>query len=72
MFEVIISLVRTGKVERKVFATRDEADRYLTLREERFLTGRGSAKRSMRDIRLEVLRHEPETAAAAIPPRVAA
>ena len=28
MFEVIISVVSTGRVERRVFETRDEADRF--------------------------------------------
>jgi hypothetical protein len=70
MFEVIISLVRTGKVERRTFETREDAENYLSWREEKFLTGRGSAKRSMRDIRLEVVRREP--AAVAVPLRAAA
>jgi hypothetical protein len=54
MFEVIISLVKTGRVERLAFATREEAERHVARREETYLTGRGAAKRSLRDLRMEI------------------
>jgi hypothetical protein len=51
MFEVIISAIRTGKVERKRFGTREEADGYV----EHFMSRRfGKARRSVRDYRVEV------------------
>jgi hypothetical protein len=56
MFEVIICRVKTGKVERKLFETREEAGAYLALQEAKLLTPRPNQKRlpSLRDFRLEV------------------
>jgi len=56
MYEVIISNVRTGKVERKVFATRDQAEGYRALRETKFLTPRPGQWRvpSLRNIHIEI------------------
>jgi hypothetical protein len=63
MFEVIICKVKTGKVERKLFDTRDEADQYLAKREEQLLRPRreGHCPRSLRDFRMEI--HYRETPA---------
>lgn len=49
MFEVIISSVATGRVQRKVLETREQADRHI----ERFLHG-GRRPRSPRNYRIEV------------------
>jgi hypothetical protein len=57
MFEVVISQVRTGKVERKVFETREQAEAYVALREAKILAPRrdGSpSRRSLRDFRMEI------------------
>jgi hypothetical protein len=50
MFEVIISAVQTGKVRRRFFEARDEADRWLD-EWELILSRRG---KSLRDYRVEV------------------
>ena len=50
MFEVIISAVQTGKVRRRFFDARDEADRWLN-EWELILSRRG---KSLRDFRVEV------------------
>jgi hypothetical protein len=57
MFEVIISMVRTGRVERKLFDTREEADRHAEDRMSRWLEpkGRSGKNRSARDLRVEVV-----------------
>ena len=55
MFEVIISHVRTGRVQRGVFATRDEAERYRSKRQE----GLAEQGRSLRDYRFEIKYREP-------------
>lgn len=59
MFEVIISKVRSGKVERKSFGTREEAEQYVAYREERYLNDpkvkpARRAMRSLRDLRMEI------------------
>ena len=56
MFEVIISQLRTGRVERKQFGTREEAEQYLLRAEQKLLTPRPRQKRipSLRDYRLEI------------------
>jgi hypothetical protein len=55
MFEVIISTVNTGRIQRKTFANHDQADAYV----ERFLNG-GPRPRSLRDYRVEVRRQEEQ------------
>jgi hypothetical protein len=52
MFELIISNVRTGRVQRKFFPTRGAADRAVARHEER-LTG-GKRPRSLGEYRVEV------------------
>ncbi len=64
MFEVIVSLVKTGHVERKLFDSRDEAERYAAAREDRHLNDprlkpATRAKRSLRDLRTEIDYLEP-------------
>ena len=57
MFEVIISMVRSGKVERKQFGTREEAENYVTYREHRYLYNpkvKHWNRRSLRDLRTEI------------------
>lgn len=56
MFEVIISSVITGKVRRKLFETRDEADQHV----DRFFEPRDDFKRAPlpRNYRIEVYRRE--------------
>ena len=44
MFEVIISFVRTGKVTRQLFGTREEAERFVLRHEEKLLTPRVSPR----------------------------
>ena len=59
VFEVIISNVRTGRVRRRLFETRAEADGCF----DRFLEGKpGAPPRSRRDFRAEVY-HRPPAAA---------
>jgi hypothetical protein len=58
MFEVIISAVKTGRVQRKVFARRAEADQCVALHEDRIINalrrnGR-PLNRSLADYRVEV------------------
>jgi hypothetical protein len=57
MFELIISSVKTGRVQRKLFRTREQADRYL----DKFLgprpphpDGRPRPPRCLCDYRVEV------------------
>jgi len=58
MFEVIICTVSTGRVVRKLFGTRAEADCHIAQWEKRILSGRYG--RSLRHYRVEVqLREEP-------------
>jgi hypothetical protein len=62
MFEVIISKLKTGQVQRKQFGTREEAEQYLTLTEEKLLQPRRGQRQwapSLRDYRLEIVYHEP-------------
>ena len=54
MFEVIISNIKTGRVWRKVFETRSEADLHI----DRFLAGGSPRPRSSRNYRMEVF-HRP-------------
>lgn len=61
MFEVIISYVKTGRVDRKFFDTRDEAERFRDGQEQKLLYGRGSRKRTLRDFRFEIYHREPAT-----------
>jgi len=58
MFEVIFSKVKTGKVERKLFATLEEAESYRARREEKLLTPKRPGQRppSLGDFRFEVRR----------------
>jgi hypothetical protein len=63
MFEVIISLARTGRVQRRLFDTHEEAARFADERREAWLNpkprgGRPANPRSARDIRVEVQRRE--------------
>ena len=55
MFEVVISTVSTGRVVRKLFGTRDEADRYA---EARLLEASSARRGTARRIRVEVY-HRP-------------
>jgi hypothetical protein len=52
MFEVIISHIKTGRVQRKVFDSRDEAERHIARKEELLLYGK--RPRSLRDFRMEI------------------
>ena len=54
MFEVIISNVNTGRVWRKLFDSRDEADRHV----DRFLDGGSAWPRNRRNYRIEIY-HRP-------------
>jgi hypothetical protein len=54
MFEVIISNVNTGRVWRKLFDHRDEADRHV----DRFLDGGTAWPRNRRNYRIEI-HHRP-------------
>jgi hypothetical protein len=60
MFEVIISKVRTGRVQRRLFDTHDEAARFAEERLDAWLnpkprSDRPCKPRSARDIRIEIL-----------------
>ena len=66
MFEAVISVVKTGRVQRQLFATRDEAERYLAVVEERLINPpkkwnerqqrwQSPKPRSLRDYRLEIV-----------------
>ena len=61
MFEVIISSVNTGRVVRKLFDTREDADRHV----DKFMDNpSGRRPRSRRDYRVEVFfRDGPEVVA---------
>jgi hypothetical protein len=57
MFEVIISKVRSGKVKRKQFGTREEAENYVSYREQSYLYNpkvKHWIRRSLRDLRVEI------------------
>jgi hypothetical protein len=60
MFEVVFSKVKTGKVERKLFATLEEAEAYRARREEKLLTPKRPGQRvpSLGEFRFEVRRVE--------------
>ena len=65
MFEVIISDVKTGRVRRRFFETREEADGCF----DRFLEGKpGSRPRNRRDFRAEVYHRPPAAVYAAAGP----
>lgn len=60
MFEVIISLVRTGRVQRRLFDTHAEAVEFADARRDAWLNpkprgARSSKPRSARDIRIEIV-----------------
>jgi hypothetical protein len=63
MFEVIISQVRTGRVERHPFGSLAEAELYAAGREEKLLRPRraGHKPRSQQDLRIEIQYHECAT-----------
>jgi hypothetical protein len=59
MFEVIISMVRTGRVQRRLFDTHEEAAEFAQKRLDAWLNpkprgDRPSKPRSARDIRVEI------------------
>jgi hypothetical protein len=59
MFEVIISMVRTGRVQRRLFDTREEAERYADERREAWVNPKPRGDRpvkcrSARDLRIEI------------------
>jgi hypothetical protein len=59
MFEVIISVVRTGRVQRRLFDTHEAAARFAQRRLHAWLNpkprdGQPSKPRSARDIRIEI------------------
>jgi hypothetical protein len=56
MFEVVISVVHTGRVERKVFDTREEADRYV---DRRLAKAAASKRGTARRLRAEVYPWRP-------------
>ena len=66
MFEAVISAVKTGRVQRQLFETRDEAERFLAVVEDRLVNPpkRWNARqqewqeqkaRSLRDYRMEIV-----------------
>jgi hypothetical protein len=61
MFEVIISHVRNGRVQRGYFGTRDEADQYIAGFAVRLAFPKNPRHRPkpMRDYRIEVVHREP-------------
>jgi hypothetical protein len=63
MFEVIISLVRTGRVQHRLFDTHAEAAQFADARRDAWLYpkprgDRSSKPRSARDIRIEIVTHD--------------
>jgi hypothetical protein len=65
MFEAVISQVKTGRVQRQLFGTRDEAEKFLAAEEERLVNPKPqwSTKKdqwvqpkpkSMREYRMEI------------------
>jgi hypothetical protein len=65
MFEVIISSVKTGRVQRKQFATRDAADAHVRRHEDKLTMAQ--RPRSLGDFRVEV-RHVPLAVPTVHPP----
>lgn len=61
MYEVIISQVRTGKIQRAYFPTRADAEKYVSKREEQIVLPKraGSKPGSLRDYRMEICYREP-------------
>jgi len=66
MFEAVVSAVKTGRVQRQLFATRDEAERFLAVVEDRLVNPpkrwdarqqewREQKPKSMRDFRMEIV-----------------
>jgi hypothetical protein len=68
MFEVIISVVTTGRVQRRTFRTRDQAGQYVNERLDQW-ADRG---RSARDLRVEIVAREPAPAVTPFQPQRAA
>jgi hypothetical protein len=68
MFEVIISVVTTGRVQRRTFRTRDHANQYANERLDQW-SARG---RSARDLRVEIVAREPAPSAPLFQPQRAA
>jgi hypothetical protein len=56
MFEVIISVVTTGRVLRRTFKTRDQAGQYANERLDQWMS---KPRRSARDLRVEIVSKEP-------------
>jgi hypothetical protein len=54
MFEVVISVVTTGRVRRRTFASRDQAGQYANEQLDQW----ANKKRSARDLRVEILAKE--------------
>ncbi len=77
MFEVIISRLRTGRVERRQFGTREEAEQYLAQQEEKLLAPKPNPRDpdappripSLRNFRLEIQYRPPVAAVEAQPQR---
>jgi hypothetical protein len=64
MFEVIISHVRTGRIHRGFFATREEAEQYIAHFEDRLTCPPPNSRRkpqSLRDYRIETFHREAPT-----------
>jgi hypothetical protein len=72
MFEAIVSQVKTGRVQRKLFETREQAEKFLAETEERLVNPPKMwdvrrdewvqpKPRSLRDYRLEIAYREPAT-----------
>jgi hypothetical protein len=55
MFEVIISVVTTGRVLRRAFKTRDQAGQFVNERLDQW----ADKGRSARDLRVEIVTREP-------------
>lgn len=72
MFEAIVSQVKTGRVQKQLFETREEAEKFLAEAEERIVNPppvwdkrqmewRQPKPKSMREFRLEIVYREPAT-----------
>jgi hypothetical protein len=71
MFEVIVSHIKTGRVQRKVFDSRDEAERHLARKQDQLVSGK--RPRSLGDYRMEIhFRDVPRTREVQPVPAVAA
>ena len=69
MFEAVISQVKTGRVQRQLFGTRDEAEKYLAATEEKLVNPpkkwnkraqewQEQKPKSMRDYRMEIVHRD--------------